>query len=144
MKQPNLVGRPLGSGLSAEALDSHYSDGFAIGNLIFVSGQLPVDPEFQLVGSNDVEEQARQIFRNIEVILDEAGAAMSDVVAVTLYLMDISDIPRIAGARREAFGNHKPSSTAVQVSGLALPGAQLEISAIACRHPESQMGVTFP
>ncbi len=144
MNQSNLVGRPLGTGLSAEALDSHYSDGLAIGNLIFVSGQLPADREFRLVGGNDVEEQARQIFRNIEAVLDEAGATLSDVVAVTLYLMDISDIPRIANARREAFGKHKPSSTAVQISGLALPGAQLEISAIACRHPESQMGVTFP
>jgi enamine deaminase RidA (YjgF/YER057c/UK114 family) len=133
MRYDALRAGPLGDGASAEALDSHYSDGFAVDDLIFVSGQLPADAEMRLVGGDDSNAQAAQVFRNIASVLDQAGASLSDVVSVIVYVTDIADVQRIAPARREAFGAHKPSSTAVAVAALMLPGAKLEISAVARR-----------
>jgi 2-iminobutanoate/2-iminopropanoate deaminase len=125
--------RALGPGLWDSAFDSHFSQGFVADSLIFVSGQLPVDGHGALVGDGDVAEQARSVFTNIEAVLGEAGAALTDVVQVNLFLLDIQDIPRIAEVRREVFGEHRPASTAVQVSGLLLPGARLEVNAVALR-----------
>jgi enamine deaminase RidA (YjgF/YER057c/UK114 family) len=123
--------QPLGSGVWDATFDTHFSQGFVAGELIFVSGQLPVDADGELVGGDDVAAQARAVFEIISGILAQAGATLLNVVAVNLFLLDISDIPRIAGVRRELFGEHRPASTAVQISGLLLPGAKLEINAIA-------------
>lgn len=133
--------QPLGPGVWDATYDTHFSQGFVAGSLIFVSGQLPVDAEGELVGGTDVAAQARATFGNIAEILAQAGASLRDVVAVNLFLLDIADVPRIAGVRRELFGEHRPASTAVQVSGLLLPGAKVEINAIAHRDDE---GVHMP
>lgn len=125
--------QPLGSGVWDATYDTHFSQGFVADSLVFVSGQLPVDADGDLVGGTDVAAQARAVFTNIAEILALAGASLVDVVAVNLFLLDISDIPRIAGVRRELFGEHRPASTAVQVSGLLLPGAKLEVNAVALR-----------
>jgi reactive intermediate/imine deaminase len=123
----------LGSGRWDSTFDSHFSQGFVAGAFIFVSGQLPVDSSGALVGGDDVAAQARQVFANIAAVLAEAGAGLEDVVQLNLFLLDVHDIPRIAGVRRELFGEHRPASTAVGTSGLLLPGAKLEVNAIALR-----------
>lgn len=125
--------RPLGSGRWDATFDSHFSDGFVADRFVFVSGQLPVDDKGELVGGDDVAEQARAVFENIRDILEQAGAGLQDIVQVNLFLLDIQDIPRIAGVRRELFGEHRPASTAVGTTGLLLPGAKLEVNAIALR-----------
>jgi 2-iminobutanoate/2-iminopropanoate deaminase len=125
--------RPLGSGRWDATFDSHFSDGFVADRFVFVSGQLPVDGTGELVGGDDVAEQARAVFENIRDILEQAGAGLQDIVQVNLFLLDIQDIPRIAGVRRELFGEHRPASTAVGTTGLLLPGAKLEVNAIALR-----------
>jgi 2-iminobutanoate/2-iminopropanoate deaminase len=115
-----------------QVFDSHFSAGFIAGPLVFVSGQLPLDEDGAVEGG-DVEAQARCVFRNIERVLEQADATLEDVVQVNVFLLDIEDIPRIAGVRRELFGEHPPASTAVEVSGLLVPGCKLEINAVALR-----------
>jgi len=125
--------RALGRGLGEQAFDSHFSAGFVAGTLVFVSGQLPLDEHGGVEGGGDVEAQARSVFRNIERVLVQADASLGDVVQVNVFLLDIRDIPRIAGVRRELFGDQPPASTAVEVSGLLVPGCKLEVNAVALR-----------
>jgi 2-iminobutanoate/2-iminopropanoate deaminase len=110
---------------------SHYTDAVRAGNLLFVSGVVPVDADGRLVGAGDVVEQARQVFRNVEAVLAAAGAAVRDVVKVTVFLVDIGDRSRINPVRQEVFGDVRPASTLVEVSALAVPGALLEIECVA-------------
>lgn len=110
---------------------SHYTDAVEANGLLFLSGCVPVDAEGRLVGGGDVVAQAGQVFANIGAVLAAAGAAFADVVKVTVYLLDIDDRPRINAVRRQVFGDARPASTLIEVSGLALPGARLEIDAVA-------------
>ena len=110
---------------------SHYTDAVRADGLLFVSGCVPIDGEGRLVGGDDVQEQARQVFRNIGAILATAGATFADVVKVTLYLTHIDDRAAINVVRKEVFGDVRPASTLVEVSRLLVPGARLEIEAVA-------------
>jgi 2-iminobutanoate/2-iminopropanoate deaminase len=110
---------------------SHYTDAVRAGRLLFVSGCVPVDRQGELVGGDDVVAQARQVFRNVGEVLEAAGASFGDVVKVTLFLTDIDDRPLINPVRKEVFGEIRPASTLVEVSRLAVPGARLEVEAVA-------------
>ena len=110
---------------------SHYTDAVRAGDLLFVSGCVPVDGEGRLVGGDDVVAQARQVLANIGAVLAAAGATFADVVKVTVYLTDIADRARINPPRQEVFGETRPASTLVEVSALAVPGAKLEVEAVA-------------
>jgi reactive intermediate/imine deaminase len=110
---------------------SHYTDAVRAGGLLFVSGCIPVDEGGRLVGGQDVVAQARQVFANVGRVLEAAGAGFDDVVKVTVYLTDVDDRPLINPVRREVFGGTRPASTLVEVSRLALPGARLEVDAVA-------------
>src|SRR5262249_25519984 len=76
-------------------------------------------------------EQARQVFRNMELCLTAAGCGFDDVVKVVHYLLDVDDRPKINPVRMEFFGEARPASTLVEVAALAVPGALLEIEAVA-------------
>ena len=115
------VGEPL----------SHYTDAVRAGDLLFVSGVVPVDREGSLVGGDDVVAQTRQVFAIIGKILAAAGATFADVVKVTVYVTDITDRVRINPVRQELFGDARPASTLVEVSALAIAGAKLEVEAVA-------------
>jgi reactive intermediate/imine deaminase len=110
---------------------SHYTDAVRAGDLLFVSGFVPVDGEGRLVGGDDVVAQARQVLSNLGAVLAAGGATFADVVKVTVYLTDIADRARINPVRQEFFGGARPASTLVEVSALAVPGAKLEIEAVA-------------
>ena len=110
---------------------SHYTDGVRAGDLLFVSGCVPVDGEGRLVGGDDVVAQARQVFANVGSILEAGGATFADVVKVTVYVTDITDRVRINPVRQELFGDARPASTLVEVSALAIAGAKLEVEAVA-------------
>lgn len=110
---------------------SHYTDAVEANGLLFVSGCVPVDGDGRLVGGGDVVVQARQVFANIGAVLEAAGVGFADVVKVTVYLLDIDDRPRINAVRQEVFGPVRPASTLVEVRRLAVPGARLEIEAVA-------------
>jgi len=110
---------------------SHYTDAVRAGDLLFVSGLVAVDADGNLVGGDDVVAQARQVFDNLRQTLAAAGCSFGDVVKVTLFLTDVSDRPRINPVRQEHFGESRPASTLVEVSALAVPGAKVEVEAIA-------------
>jgi 2-iminobutanoate/2-iminopropanoate deaminase len=110
---------------------SHYADAVLAGDTLYVSGIVPVDADGEVVGGDDVVAQARQVFAIMARVLAAAGAEPADVVKVTVYLLDIDDRPRINPVRQEFFGATRPASTLVEVSRLAVPGARLEIEAVA-------------
>jgi reactive intermediate/imine deaminase len=110
---------------------SHYADAVRAGDLLFVSGVVPVDAQGRLVGGDDVVAQARAVFENMRRVLAAAGAQPADVVKVTVFLTDVDDRPRINPVRQEFFGETRPASTLVEVSRLAIPGAKIEVEAVA-------------
>ena len=110
---------------------SHYTDAVRAGDLLFVSGVIAVDEEGELVGGDDVVAQAESVFARIRAVLAAAGAAPADVVKVTLFLTDVDDRPLINPVRQRFFGETRPASTLVEVSRLAIPGARVEVEAVA-------------
>jgi len=109
---------------------SHYTDAVHAGELLFISGVVPVEASGALV-AGDVVAQAEQVFKLIGQVLSAAGGGAADVVKVTVYLLDIDDRPLINPVREAFFGAARPASTLVEVSRLAVPGARLEVEAIA-------------
>jgi reactive intermediate/imine deaminase len=110
---------------------SHFTDAVRAGELVFVSGIVAVDGEGRLVGGDDVVAQARQVFANMRAVLAAAGCGFEDVVKVTIFLTDVDDRPAINPVRQEVFGSTRPASTLVEVPRLAVPGAKVEIEAVA-------------
>ena len=110
---------------------SHYTDAVRAGDLLFVSGVIAVDEEGELVGGDDVVAQAESVFERIRDVLAAAGAGPADVVKVTLFLTDVEDRPLINPVRQRFFGETRPASTLVEVSRLAIPGARVEVEAVA-------------
>jgi len=114
-----------------EVANTHLSQGIRSGDLIFISGQLAIDDNLNLVAKGDVVWQTRKIFDNMKRILAEAGGMLQDVVWLQFLVMDIKDREMLTPVRREYFGENRPVSTLVQVSKLAIEGALLEVNAIA-------------
>ena len=110
---------------------SHFTDAVLAGDLLFVSGIVPVDGKRELVGGNDVVAQARCVFENMREVLGAGGCTFADVVKVTLYLTDVNDRPLVNPVRQEVFGDTRPASTLVEISALVSPGAKIEVEAIA-------------
>jgi reactive intermediate/imine deaminase len=110
---------------------SHYTDAVRAGDLLFLSGIVPVDDDGGLVGGDDVAAQARQVFANMGRVLATAGAGFGDVVKVTVFLTDVDDRPLINPVRQEVFGAARPASTLVEIGRLAIPGAKIEVEAVA-------------
>ena len=107
-----------------------YSQGLIMDNLIFVSGQLPIDPATGNFVDGDIQDSTRQCIRNIEAILKEAGTSLDKVVKTTIFVADLADFAAINEAYAEFFGESAPARSCVQVA--AIPkGAAIEIEAIA-------------
>jgi 2-iminobutanoate/2-iminopropanoate deaminase len=111
---------------------SHYAHAVrAEGSLLFVSGVVAVDEHGQLVGGDDVVEQARAVFGNLGAVLAAGGASFADVVKVSVFLTNVDDRPLINPVREEAFGSARPASTLVEISRLAVACAKIEVEAVA-------------
>lgn len=110
---------------------SHYTDAVRAGELLFVSGVVPVDGEGRLVGGEDVVAQATAVFESLGRVLSAAGAEPGDVAKVTVFLTDVDDRARINPVRQAFFGEARPASTLVEISRLAVPGAKIEVEAVA-------------
>ena len=115
----------------APAAIGPYSQGIeASGRMIFVSGQIPINPATGNIEAETIEEQTRQSLTNIQHILEAAGAGMSDVVKTPVLLADIADFAAMNGVYAEFFKGDCPARAAFQVA--AIPkGARVEIEAIA-------------
>lgn len=108
---------------------SHYCDAVRWGDLLFISGMAPVDKSGRVV-SEDVAVQARQVFENMKVVLDAAGARFGDVLKVTVYLTDVNDRKKINPVRQQYVGAARPASTLIGINELAIPGMKVEIEAV--------------
>ena len=111
-----------------------YSQAVEVDGWLFTSGQIPIDPATgELVGP-DFADQARQVLRNLEAVLTQAGCGFADVVKATVYLADMADFPTLNEHYGRAMGEHRPARSTVQAAGLP-KGVDLEIDLIA-RIPE--------
>ncbi len=108
---------------------SHYCDAVRFGDQLFISGIPPTDAAGRVV-SDDVAAQARQVFLNMKLVLDAAGASFADILKVTVYLLDVNDRSTINPVRQEFFGAAQPASTLIGVRELAIPGMKVEIEAV--------------
>lgn len=116
---------------NAPAAIGPYSQGIDAGSLVFVSGQLPVDPATGEMPA-DVSEQAAQSISNVEAILKEAGLTLADVVKTTVFLQNMGDFAAMNAVYESRFPKPCPARSAVEVACLP-KGALLEIEAIATR-----------
>jgi len=105
-----------------------YSPGVRAGDFVFISGQVPRDPRTGALIGDDVESQTRQVLKNVEGVLEAAGASLSDLVAVTVYLQDIGDWGRFNDVYKEVMPKPYPTRTAL---GANLHGFMVEISGVA-------------
>jgi 2-iminobutanoate/2-iminopropanoate deaminase len=107
-----------------------YSSAVRAGNLLFVSGQIPLDPASgELVGGG-IEPETRRVLDNLTLVLEAGGASRSDVAKVTVYLTDMADFKAFDAVYKSYFPSEPPARATVAV--LALPrGAHIEIDAIA-------------
>lgn len=107
-----------------------YSQGVKIGRHLFLSGQIPIEPSSGEVLTGSVEAQTRQVLKNLQAVLEEAGATLKDVVKTTVYLKDLSAFAEMNSVYAEFFSAPYPARATVGVN--ALPkGSGVEIDAIA-------------
>lgn len=114
----------------APAAVGPYSQGIKVGNVIYTSGQLHIDPKTGKLTEGDIQEQTRLCLENIKAVLNEAGASMENVVKVTVFVQDIEKFSLVNEVYAEYFSDHKPARSLVEVSKLPL-GGQIEIEAVA-------------
>jgi 2-iminobutanoate/2-iminopropanoate deaminase len=108
-----------------------YSQAIRLGELVFVSGQIPLDPKTGEIVSGEIEDEARQVLTNLKAVLGASGSELACVVKATVYLTDMRLFPRINAIYAEAFSaDPAPARATVEVSALPL-GARVEIDAIA-------------
>jgi len=107
-----------------------YSQGIIAGNYLFVSGQIPIDPETGEVIKGDFKTQVRRVLENIKAIVEASGASMKDVVKVTVYLKDINKFQEFNEVYKEYFKEEPPARSVVEVSNLP-KNVEVEIDVIA-------------
>ena len=112
---------------------SHVGEASA-GTIVYISGQVPLDAQGQLVGDGDFEAQTRQVFENLTRALEAADATWSDVVKLDYFLREVGQIASVRAVRDEYVDTAKPpASTLVEVSSLFSPDVLVEIQAIAVK-----------
>jgi 2-iminobutanoate/2-iminopropanoate deaminase len=108
-----------------------YSPAVRAGGFIYVSGQVPIDPVTNTPVAGDVKAETRQVLNNVRRILEGCGASLADVVKCCVFLADVQDFAAMNEVYTEFFGAAKPARTTIGVAALPLPGAKVEIDAIA-------------
>ena len=105
------------------------------GTTVYISGQVPLDAEGNLVGAGDFAAQTRQVFENLARALEAADATWSDVVKLDYFLRDVDQIGAVRAIRDEYVDTaHPPASTLVEVSSLFSPDVLVEIQAVAIKN----------
>jgi 2-iminobutanoate/2-iminopropanoate deaminase len=107
-----------------------YNQAVQFGNMLFVSGQIPIDPATNELVQGDIEAEATQVMKNLEAILKQAGMDFSNVIKSTIFLMDMGQFAKVNAIYGGYFPNNAPARETVQVSGLP-KGVNIEISVVA-------------
>lgn len=122
-----------------------FSQGWRIGDLLFVGGQISADDHGRVVGEGDIEVQTRNVFEHITTVLHEGGATWADVVKLNTYYVfegegdDIREYwEKMTAVRMQYLVDPGPAATAVRVVGLAYPGLLIEAEAIAVVPPREE------
>ena len=115
---------------NAPAAIGPYSQAIKVGELVFVSGQLPIDPATGAFAEGGIKELTRQSLTNMKAILEEAGTSMANVVKTTVFLADMNDFAAMNEVYAEFFAAPFPARSAVAVKTLP-KGALVEIESIA-------------
>lgn len=114
----------------APAAIGPYSQGVKANGFLFISGQVPLEPETGQIKAVDIVGQTRQVMENLQAILNSQGLLMTDVVKTTIFMTDITDFTRVNEVYGSYFQSDPPARSTVQVA--ALPkGAKVEIEAVA-------------
>jgi reactive intermediate/imine deaminase len=113
----------------APAAIGTYSQAVRAGNLVFLSGQIPLDPTTMALATGDVEAQTRRVFDNLAAVASAAGGSLADVVKLTVYLQDLNDFQTVNEVMAAYFSEPYPARAALGVA--ALPrGAAVEVEAV--------------
>ena len=114
----------------APAAIGPYSQAIQVGNLVYTSGQIPIDPATGVFVEGGIREQTRQSLLNVKAILEEAGLTMSDVLKTTVFMADMNDFADMNAVYAEFFAEPYPARSAVAVKMLP-KGALVEIEVVA-------------
>ena len=114
----------------APAAIGPYSQAIKVGNLVYTSGQIPIDPATGSFVEGGIKEQTRQSLLNVKAILEEAGLTMSDVIKTTVFMADMNDFSDMNAVYSEFFPEPYPARSAVAVKTLP-KGALVEIEVVA-------------
>jgi len=115
---------------TAPAAIGPYSQAVRAGDILYVSGQIPLNPASMAIVSNDISEQINQVMDNLLAILETAGITFDDVVKFTVYLTDLEHFNQVNDLMERRLTEPYPARAAIEVAGLPR-GAQVEIDAIA-------------
>ncbi|ASQ46826.1 RidA family protein [Legionella clemsonensis] len=116
------------SNLAPSAIGT-YSQAIRCGNTVYLSGQIPLDPETMQLCSDEIRMQINQVFDNLAAVCEAAGGSLANLVKLTVYLTDLNHFPLVNEAMARYFAEPYPARAAIGVS--ALPrGAQVEIEGI--------------
>ena len=107
-----------------------YSQAVKTGNMVFVSGQIPIDPKTGDFVSNEVAEQTEQVLKNLSAVLEAAGSSLNNVVKTTVFLADMNDFAAMNEIYAKYFSDNKPARATVQAARLPRD-ARVEIECIA-------------
>lgn len=107
-----------------------YSQAIAIGNQIFTSGQIPLDPATGKLVEGSFDDKVRRVFENLKAVLAAGGADFRHVVKTTVFITDFANFPALNAIYAEYMGDHKPARSTVAVAGLPM-GSPVEIEMIA-------------
>jgi 2-iminobutanoate/2-iminopropanoate deaminase len=117
---------------SAPAAIGPYSQAVSVGDLVFTSGQIGIDPATGEMVDGGFEAQVRQVLRNLGEVLESTGCGFQDVVKATIFVTDLARFPRLNELYGDALGAHRPARSTVEVSRLP-KGALVEIELVASR-----------
>ena len=107
-----------------------YSHAVISGNMLFTSGQIPINPLTSSLVEDEIKTQTDQVFNNILSILESQGLSLENVVKTTVFLKDMNEFKDFNAVYEQKFGSHKPARSTIEVASLPL-GSRVEIEAIA-------------
>ena len=124
----------------APAAIGPYSQATRIGNFIFCSGQIPLDPKTAQIVAGDVKDQTRRVMENVAAVLRAEGLQFENIVKTTIFLTNLNDFQTVNEVYGSFFKSDPPARSTVQVAGLP-KGAAVEIEVIAVANPQEGKAV---
>jgi len=109
-----------------------YSQAVKVGNMLFVSGQIPIDPETNQLVNGPIEDLTKLVLNNLKNIVNDAGFNLTDVAKVTIFLNNMDDFGKVNKIYEDFFGGHKPARAVVEVARLP-KDVSIEVECIAVR-----------